>query len=619
VGDRNQGINNNQGAISCAADLDDDGRMEVVAGATAYKLPTPPAGDCPSDASGLPESERAFCENKLLVMWTAAGVDGFCAVADVLARRDKPEDPEPYAGPGAPLDGAPEVVLVSNGSLRIYGGANGLLRVGPVDITNGEGSGGPPNVDDFDGDGFPEIGTAGAVAYVLYDLQPATSACPAWPNPLDGLPGSSAVPAGNNARAVPAQSCSRDADCGDVAQFACGKQGRCVCYHNGWKSITQDGTSNVTGSSVFDFNGDGAAEVVYNDECYFRIYDGSNGFVYQRLDSQSPTRIEYPVVADVDNDGNAEILFSAGNARKEKNCAAVVQKNGLRVIGDPSDRWVSARRIWNQHAYHVTNVIESGAVPEDEVPSWLSYGARTYNTYRSNVPPFGHVAPDLTVLAASVTSPGATCGQALSRDIRIVARVANQGDLRVGQGVLVRFYDQDNNQLGERPLGVSLEPGSEARITFDYQAPDTASIPTKVRVVVDASEQERECAEDNNALTKEITVRDQNADLTVSIEPLNNKCPMRRVRVRVENKGTLRVEQVPVELYAGNPSSGTLLSAHSVGPIEAMGSAQFETDADTFSRDVTVFAVVNPAASVVECDESNNSAQLQIMCNFGLN
>jgi len=38
-------------------------------------------------------------------------------------------------------------------------------------------------------------------------------------------------------------------------------------------------SSNVTGSSVFDFDANGAAEVVYADECFLRMYDGSTGTV----------------------------------------------------------------------------------------------------------------------------------------------------------------------------------------------------------------------------------------------------------------------------------------------------------------------------------------------------
>ncbi|HTU60284.1 MAG TPA: FG-GAP repeat protein, partial [Polyangiales bacterium] len=125
VGQESQGTNNNQGAVSCVADLDDDGRMEVVAGGTAYKVPAPPSGACPSELSGLNPEHMAYCTNTLQVMWNAEGVEGFCAIADVLAEREKAEDPEPLAGAGAPLDGVPEVVLIGDGTLRIYNGQTG--------------------------------------------------------------------------------------------------------------------------------------------------------------------------------------------------------------------------------------------------------------------------------------------------------------------------------------------------------------------------------------------------------------------------------------------------------------------------------------------------------------
>ena len=32
-----------------------------------------------------------------------------------------------------------------------------------------------------------------------------------------------------------------------------------------------------TGSSVFDFSGDGEAEVVYRDECWLRVFSGRSG------------------------------------------------------------------------------------------------------------------------------------------------------------------------------------------------------------------------------------------------------------------------------------------------------------------------------------------------------
>lgn len=51
----------------------------------------------------------------------------------------------------------------------------------------------------------------------------------------------------------------------------------------------------------------------------------------------------------------------------------------MQVIRDVEDRWIQARRIWNQHTYHVTNVREDGTIPQNEPPSW-----ELLNTYRTN-------------------------------------------------------------------------------------------------------------------------------------------------------------------------------------------------------------------------------------------
>ena len=66
----------------------------------------------------------------------------------------------------------------------------------------------------------------------------------------------------------------------------------------------------MTGSSVFDFEGDGAAEVVYADEETLWILDGATGQVELAWDEHdSGTRFEYPTIVDIDKDGSAEILL----------------------------------------------------------------------------------------------------------------------------------------------------------------------------------------------------------------------------------------------------------------------------------------------------------------------
>ena len=43
-------------------------------------------------------------------------------------------------------------------------------------------------------------------------------------------------------------------------------------------------------------------------------------------------------------------------------------KGTLTVFEDKDDRWMPARRILNQDAYHVTNVNEDGTIPQREQP-----------------------------------------------------------------------------------------------------------------------------------------------------------------------------------------------------------------------------------------------------------
>ena len=55
-----------------------------------------------------------------------------------------------------------------------------------------------------------------------------------------------------------------------------------------WSRRTQDISSNVTGSSIFDFAADGVSEVVYGDECFTRVYNGQTGWIYQDFLNGAP-------------------------------------------------------------------------------------------------------------------------------------------------------------------------------------------------------------------------------------------------------------------------------------------------------------------------------------------
>lgn len=125
--------------------------------------------------------------------------------------------------------------------------------------------------------------------------------------------------------------------------------------------------------TAFDFLGDGSAEAMYADENELHVYEPMNAIAAFTASRSSVTVEEYPVVADVDNDGSAEIVIGS-------NTTVTASDPTVRVIGDAANRWVQSRRIWNQHTYHVTNIRENGQLPTPEPHHW----ERT-NTFRTNV------------------------------------------------------------------------------------------------------------------------------------------------------------------------------------------------------------------------------------------
>ncbi|HEX3128889.1 MAG TPA: CARDB domain-containing protein, partial [Thermoanaerobaculia bacterium] len=325
-------------------------------------------------------------------------------------------------------DPFPEIVLVTNGRVYLLQ-HDGTTVWGPV-LLPGGGHGGAPTVADIDGDGQPEIGVAGASRYVVFETN------------------------------------------GTIK----------------WQAVTQDGSSNVTGSSVFDFEGDGKAEVVYGDERFLRIYRGSDGTVLYQLAKSSGTTYELPVVADVDADGNAEIVAIANTL------AGFGPQTGVYVIGDAADSWVPTRTLWNQHTYHVGNVNDDGSIPRREEPSW-----RTHNTYRLNLRTEGNpfAAPDLTAsrIVVDLANPGV--------EVPVTVRIGNGGKIFAPAGVAVVFYNGDPSAggtlLGTVATTHRLEPGEFEDIPFVWRTPAPGTY--TVFVVADPGTgrgKVSECEEGNN-------------------------------------------------------------------------------------------------------------------------
>ncbi|NVB36534.1 VCBS repeat-containing protein [Pseudenhygromyxa sp. WMMC2535] len=319
--------------------------------------------------------------------------------------------------------------------------------------------GGPPTIGDFDNDGRPEIASAGGNYYRVFDL---------------------------------------DCDGGDPS---------CAGTWVRWIQASQDLSSRTTGSSIFDFEGDGKAEAIYGDECFVRVYEGESGEVLYSAARTSCTWYENPIVADPDKDDNTEILVGSNTncnvacptldpihkgirCEDDEGCVsgvcdegfcrcadasecaeghactaplagtpgdgsnvcraehpAGIAVTGVRVLRDRLDRWASSRTLWNQHAYSITNIEDDLSVPDSA--TWglnQNFSDPELNNYRQNRQ--GDAPPEAM---PDITGEldDATCSIMEGQTI-LEGTVCNRGLKAVGSALPAAFY------LGDPADGVVL-------------------------------------------------------------------------------------------------------------------------------------------------------------------
>ena len=317
-----------------------------------------------------------------------------------------------------------EIVVAGTGSLRLQDHDGTIIwsRNGLTGETIG-----PPTVADFDGDGEPEIGVGGMGQYIVVDTD-----------------------------------------------------GRTL-----WTKTTNDYSSGFTGSAVFDFEGDGQAEVVYADENDLFVYDGATGAVKLRETAHSSaTCSESPSIADVDNDGHADILYTSSTYSGPE--------RGVTVISDANNSWMPGRRVWNQHGYAITNVDDDAGVPATPDVNWL-----TYNTFRSA----DMSAADGGLLPDAVPVLGDICNDECENGhLYVTVVVGNQGLVDLQVGVPISLWS-GSTWLATLFTDEVVEPGKSSKgLVFDVD-PDSITDTLKAKADNDnGAGILGECNEDNNAL-----------------------------------------------------------------------------------------------------------------------
>ncbi len=400
------------------ADIDGDGRPEILAnkdpagvicfehdGTYRWMTSAPSVGNggvavADLDGDGRPEivARNTVLNSDGTVRWTGAG--GGESTYPVVANLDMTGRPEVVSGNtayrhdgtiywrgthyGNPAvanlddDRYPEVVFVGGDRISIWD-HDGTLKWGPMPVP-GTGNG-PPVIADMDGDGRPEIGVGGYDYYVAYE--------------------------------------------GDLSVK--------------WMVEIRDHSSRAASSTAFDFDGDGAFEILYSDEHHHRILRGTDGAILFEVPGPSGTLLEHPFIVDVDNDGHAEMVAAVNNHAWGVN-------TGIEVYGNDTC-WPDARNIWNQHTYHITNITDDAKVPQVEANNW-----ETHNNYRTQSAGVPIERPMLYIEPASVTT-------SISETATVEIRIQDVTDL---YGVQLHLsFDPDIVQVEDAIPGgdVNIVPG----------------------------------------------------------------------------------------------------------------------------------------------------------------
>jgi hypothetical protein len=367
------------------------------------------------------------------------------------------------------LDKSPDLLLVQSQQndqlVSIYDYKAQRPLFGPFRLTQGA-WGGPAVIADLDGDGEIDFGVAGGRWYFAYALKCAKKpAPPECHGPGEGLL---------------------------------------------WAKFIDDPLSGSAGASAFDFNGDGVAEIVYRDECWLRIFRGRDGKTLSAYTVTNNTSLKVPAVADVDRDGHADIIVtsdvdidhlgvctSGGHPEPETGTPWTGWSRGVFVLRDPTKKWLPARPLWNQHAYHITNINDDLSVPTVEPASWLSH-----NSYRQNSAPGAPVPrlqTDLTARLLPVRLP-----RDCTKPWPLRGEICNRGTAPAPPPVSATFYDHRPEASGQPLCTVAttgiLLPGRCEAVGCDYAPPTSRQLELYLRAGDDGKggRQDGQCRAEND-------------------------------------------------------------------------------------------------------------------------
>lgn len=235
-----------------------------------------------------------------------------------------------------------------------------------------------------------------------------------------------------------------------------------------WQRLIIDDGNNVNHPTAFDFDCDGIYEIVTRLTDGLYIIDGQTGQTKSYHSGCTDLLWQTsPVVADVDNDGHAEIVCL---------CATGGSGTYLKAFKDTFNVWPAARTIWNETDYRPNLLNENFSVPSNVQNSTLA-GLEMLNTFRAQVHVYDEAGAsvclkdfvyDLSLIVLSVDTPDVT----LCEPVKIDVEVRNITPKRCYQDSMLRLtvYDPAGQALlFDTLLNVLIMSDSSFTISFEIQ------------------------------------------------------------------------------------------------------------------------------------------------------
>jgi hypothetical protein len=220
-----------------------------------------------------------------------------------------------------------------------------------------------------------------------------------------------------------------------------------------WRSVG-NGSSSHNPAVTFDFNGDGHQEIIINKGQMQIFYGGAAPFP-PGVDSLRRWHIfgtgntisdNHPVVADVDNDNEAEIVYTYWPPYVD---GAGVAEGRVVVAESDEGPWVPTRKIWNQYNYFVVNVNDDLTIPAQQQEHHLEMppgsGNRPLNQTLFQVPSGRIPLPDASAVPKSVFCQ--------NDQVQVQLEACNFGRKDLGAGTPVAFYTSDPTNTNAVLLG----------------------------------------------------------------------------------------------------------------------------------------------------------------------